>query len=434
MKRLLVGFVFAAVLAAPACAQGSDAFNTADRDAALEEIAQVIDDEYFDEVRAGELAAQLRQAHADGAFGEADSPHEFAMALTEYLRSQDRHFSVRYVGTDLPEDRAHEGAEGGSADPMQRANYGFREVTILPGNIGYIRFDMFADASNPGAAQAALAALRFVANTDAVVFDVRENGGGAPSMVQLLISHFLNPEDEVVINTFISRDTAYPSELRALSYLPAGSRPDVPLYVLISGNTGSAAEAFAYHLQAMERATVVGATSYGAGNPGDHFYLSSGFSVFVSTGSARNPITQSNWEGVGVAPDVAVDADQALDQALLLAYGELTERADDEMLQASWSWALELVEARLTPQVISNVEMVALAGTYGPRRIFVDDGTLMYQRDDQTPLPLVKLGPDRFMLQGIDEIRVTFQRDGSGNIVSLTLTSIEQQSALSPKD
>lgn len=84
------------------------------------------------------------------------------------------------------------------------------------------------------------------------------------------------------------------------------------LYILTSKDTFSAAEDFTYALKNLKRATVVGATTGGGANPGDDKRLLPNFSVFMPLGRSVSPVTQANWEGVGVTPDVVVCAEEAL--------------------------------------------------------------------------------------------------------------------------
>ena len=392
--------------------------------------AQTVEENFYDSERGAIIAGELRNALQSGGFDDADSTDAVADALTQLLHVHDNHFTVRRAPPGLPQGDSEPDPDGQQAwlDAMARTNYGFREVSILPGNVGYIDMREFAPAQLGG--DTALAALNFVENTDAVIFDMRQNRGGAPSMVQFLISHFLDPDEETVINTFVSSARDYPSELPALAWLPGEARPAVPLYVLTSGRTGSAGEAFPYHLQAMERATIVGETTYGAGNPGGFFPLPHGLAVFVSTGSARNPITGTNWEGTGVIPDVETPAEAALDAALSLAYSAILETATDAAQRRGLEWSREAIDIRQSPVSLDAPE--DYAGTYGPRRIWLEDGSLMYQRGDAPPLRLVPLGSDRFLLEGLDDVRVVFTRE-DGRVTSMTLQSLGQPDSVSPR-
>nr|WP_175429168.1 S41 family peptidase [Lysobacter enzymogenes] len=196
-------------------------------------------------------------------------------------------------------------------------------METLAGNVGYLDLrelpDLdFDDPADP-ARRALDAALALLAERDAVIVDLRHNGGGSPASVGYLTSAF-TPRGAPIYNRFRAR---LDGQTRSFDEAPLQWYPqprlDVPLYVLTSARTGSAAEALAYTLQAARRATVIGEASAGAANPGGEFPLADGYRVFVSTGSPTNPITGGNWEGRGVQPDIATAAAQALDTARLRA-------------------------------------------------------------------------------------------------------------------
>lgn len=428
MRSIIAGgFALVLALGAPAIAQE---LNASQRDAVVAAAATAVEENFYDSERGAAIAAELREAGQSGAFADADTAETLADALRDRLHVHDNHFAVRRAPPGAPrgESEPDEAGERAWIAAMARTNYGFQEVSILPGNVGYIDMREFAPTQLGG--DTALAALNFVENTDAVIFDMRQNRGGAPSMVQFLISHFLDPREETVINTFVSSARDYPSELQALAWLPGESRPDVPLYVLTSGRTGSAGEAFPYHLQAMGRATIVGETTYGAGNPGGFFPLPHGLEIFVSTGSARNPITGTNWEGTGVTPDVETTADDAFDAALALAYAAILETATDAAQRQGLEWSREAIAARQAPVTLDAPEIYA--GAYGPRRVWLEDGELMYQRAETPARRMIPLGSDRFMLEGLDTVRVGFSVE-NGRAVSMTLQSLEQPDSVSPR-
>ena len=279
----------------------------------VDAVADAIAANYFDPARGKAIADDLRREAASGTF-VALAPQALADALTARLRPLDRHFRVRWEG-------------GGTADtqpagPRRRsppANHGIATVETLPGDIGHLRLSEFAhfefgDAYAPERA-AIDKALAKLAGTRAMIVDLRGCRGGSPSMVGYLASAFVAPGADIY-NTFHTR-TQTLSEAPDTPY--ATPRTQVPVYVLVDGGTASAAESFAYTLQKAGRATVVGARSAGAANPGAMIDIGQGFSVFVSDGTPVNPITHTNWEATGVAPDLAVASDDALDAALRLA-------------------------------------------------------------------------------------------------------------------
>lgn len=271
-------------------------------------VAQAISEHYFDPARGAEIAEDLLRDAAAGAFPAPDEPEALAEALTRRLKPLDRHFKVQWTGAAAPAIGPGPRTPGGGS--------GIRRVEVLPGNIGLLSLGEFAHfpfgQPEAPARRAIDDALRRLSGTDALVIDLRDNRGGSPHMVGYLTSAF-TPRGADIYNTFHSRRGTL-SEA-PLDWFPS-PRLDVPVYVLINGRTGSAAEAFAYTMKNAGRATVVGEASGGAANPGRFFDLEGGFRVFVSTGTPVSPVTGTNWEATGVQPDLAVASDQALERAL----------------------------------------------------------------------------------------------------------------------
>jgi len=428
-NQALAGLLAVIFLSAPALTQENPSIDAATRTTVVNGVAEQVEANFYDSDRGAEIAADLRARLAAGEFDDARDAASLSAQLTAILHPSDSHFAVRYFGPPPPESGNGAPAQRGSPFAAgRRANFGFQEVSILPGNVGYIDMRLFFPVQLGG--DTALAALNFIEHTDAVIFDMRQNGGGTPQMVQFLISHFLDPNSPTVINTFRASNRDYPGELLSLAYLPGTARPDVPLYVLTSGRTGSAGEAFPYHLQAMERATIVGETTYGAGNPGGFVPVGQGFGVFVSNNRTQNPITGTNWEGVGVVPDVATSSEDALEAALVLAYGAILETAEEPAHRRTIEWAREAINARLDPPAFDMDAHRDLVGQYGEREIYADGGELMYRRGDLAGRRLVYLSDDRFMIEGVEEYRVTIQRAGD-RIASITLQSVNGPASVS---
>jgi hypothetical protein len=243
---------------------------------------------------------------------------------------------------------------------------------------------------------------------------VRRNGGGAPSMVGYLVSAFVAAQADVY-NTFYSReDTA--SERPKIPY--PSPRLDVPLYVLTSGRTGSAAEAIAYTLQAAKRAQVVGERSGGAANPGAAFPTPQGYDVFIATGSPRNPITGRNWEGVGVTPDVEVSNERALPRARELALEKILAGPIAGASRTDTQWALEALRAP------ANVAVKDIAGEFGAYALAVDSGVLYAKVARFPAMKLVPLRQDQFFFEDNTSRRVTLERK-DGQIIAIRIDSAD---------
>ena len=294
------------------------------RSSTLEAVAKALEANYvFPEV-GSKLAAMLRKQAAAKAYDAITVPSDFAKRLTDDLRAicDDKHLSVRVGG--LPD--SHGGGpmrRRGSPEDARRENFGFRQVELLPGNIGYIRFDEFNPSDE--AMQVAAGAMAFVAGCDALIFDLRNNGGGSPEMIRFLSSYLFDKPTH--LNSFFDRTNNKTEEFWTTQTVP-GKRlgPDLPVYVLTSSHTFSGAEEFSYNLQNLKRATLVGETTGGGAHPVRPVNINEQFNMMVPYARAVNPITQTNWEGVGVKPHVEVEASLALEKAKELAGVEIQKR------------------------------------------------------------------------------------------------------------
>lgn len=293
----------------------------AERRAVVERAAELLEARYVLPDVGLALAEGLRRdAAADRWAGCADR-EAFAAALTEHLRtaSGDGHLQVTFSATPVPDEDAGTAAFTAEEEERffgRRVNHGFEKVEMLPGGVGYLGLRVFAPVRMAG--DVAAAAMTLLAQADTLVVDLRRNGGGDNEMVVLLAAYLLDGSRPMSSTYDRPTDTLTTSTTPA--WVPGrrfgGTRP---LYVLTSRRTFSAAEHFAYDLQALGRAVVVGEPSGGGAHPFQYRRLHPHFVLSLAESRSVNPITGSNWQGAGVRPDVAVPADQALEKALELA-------------------------------------------------------------------------------------------------------------------
>lgn len=259
---------------------------------------------------------------AKGEYDQISSSRTFAETLTKDLQavSKDKHLRVRYSHDVLPQrqPRAEPTAEQREQQrrDMSWMNYGFDKVERLGGNTGYISFRGFFGPEL--GADAVASAMNFVAGTDALIFDLRQNGGGDPEMVALICSYLFGPEP-VHLNDLYWREGNRTDEFWTRKEVAGKRYLNKDVYVLTSKYTFSGAEEFTYNLKNLKRATIIGETTGGGAHPGMGVRINDHFNMFVPTGRAISPITKTNWEGTGVKPDVEVPADQALSVARLMA-------------------------------------------------------------------------------------------------------------------
>jgi hypothetical protein len=284
----------------------------------VEQVARALAEAYVFPEMGAKLAESLRAALAKGEYDSLTEAGPLAERLTSDLQGlcKDKHLRMR-PGKPRGEDDVFD------PDRDRRDNYAFRKVELLPGNIGYIKFDLF-NPSEPAKAAAA-AALAFVQNCDALIFDLRENGGGSPEMINFISSYLF--EEPTHLNSFYDRLSNKTSESWTSKQVP-GKRfaADLPVYVLTSHYTFSGAEEFSYNLKNLKRATIVGETTGGGAHPVTARRIADGFTLMVPYARAENPITKTTWEGVGVKPDIETTAEKALDVALEDARKRTAER------------------------------------------------------------------------------------------------------------
>lgn len=313
--------------------------DAANRAAVIDALLDELDSNYVFPETAKKMETRIRSLVEDGKYNGITSGIELADRLTKDLRavSNDLHIGISFSYDPLPvrNNNAEPSAEERESRRkyMARVNYGFETVRRMDGNIGYIEFRGFFDPE--GGADTVAAAMAFVANTDALIFDLRRNGGGDPAMVALICSYLFGKE-KVHLNDLYWRPTNTTEEFWTLpEKVKAPRYVGKDVYVLTSSYTFSGAEEFTYNLKNLKRAKIIGETTGGGAHPGSVVRLSEHFRAFIPTGRAISPITHTNWEGTGVTPDIPVSKDLALDTAYKLALEKsLKSATEDEQKRA----------------------------------------------------------------------------------------------------
>ena len=387
------------------------------RTTVIQEIARLAREKYIYPEMGQRIAAQLQAKLADGEYDDVTEEGELALRLTMDLRSisGDHHWSVAYD----PEGSASQVDPEKEADPermaryvemARKANYGFERVERLKGNVGYIDLRRLVPSEYGG--ETAVAAMNFVANCDALIIDLRQIPGGYPSMVQLIISYLYDAEPRH-INTFYYRPTGDTQQFWTFPHVPGRRRPDVPVYVLISRVTSSAAEELAYDLKCMERATLIGETTSGHAHPVTKEVILDEFDVRLPYGRPINPVTGTDWEGTGVEPHIAVPAEGALKVAHVEAVERLATKCQDEAERRELVWLVEIIQSDYSPVVLDEAALSRYAGEYGKRRFFVEGGGLFYGHQDfPESWKLVPMAETRFRLD--EDMKFEFLMDQDG--------------------
>jgi len=320
-------------------------------------IAELKDKYPFPEITA-RIESTLKQNLNSGAYAKITDPNDFAGRITYELQeiSKDRHVNISYT----PEPQKVEPLKIQSIytptnelDRMERDNrannYGTTEARILPGNVGYIKFGTLQPLEYAGDVYAA--AMRFIANSDALILDLRTStGANSVDAIPFLTGYLF--EHPVHLTNFYMGGNAKVRQLWSFGYVPGPRYLNKPVYALTSRMTFSGGEAFAYELQAQKRATVIGDVTGGGGNPNAVYPIDEHFMMSIAFARVENPVTGTNWNEKGVQPDVPVPQAEALHRAHLIALEKLEASAPAEK---KFQYASALEDLRAVPPVIPKV-------------------------------------------------------------------------------
>lgn len=304
--------------------------DAAERSRVIDAIVKNLEESYVYPDLAQKMEEAIRANQKQGAYDTITDPDAFADRLTKDLRavSHDKHLGVNFSPVKLPPegDKPDLEDEARFRKMLERTNCSFEKVEVLPRNIGYLKFDAFADPTFCGAT--VVAAMNFLAHVDAIIFDLRENGGGDPKMVAMISSYLFDKPTH--LNDLYNRKEDFTTQYWTEPYVPGTTLADKPAFVLTSKSTFSGAEEFTYNLKNLKRATIVGETTGGGAHPVMGHRIDDHFMIGVPFARAVNPISKTNWEGTGVEPDVPVKAADAMEKAEDLAAAKLAQDTKPE--------------------------------------------------------------------------------------------------------
>lgn len=296
--------------------------DAAERQRVLDGVYKNLDDFYIYPDVAKKMEDALRNHQQRGDYNSITNGNAYATRLTEDMRevSHDHHLAAVYNPFKTPPPPAEQ--QGPTPEQMarmrsslERNNCGFVKVEILPRNIGYLKFNQFAPPDI--CAPTVIAAMNFLAHVDAIIFDLRTNGGGDPKMVAFIASYLFDQPTH--LSDIYNRREDSTTQYWTASYLPGPRLVKTPAFVLTSKTTFSGAEDFTYNLKIPGRVTVIGETTGGGAHPVSGHRIDDHFMIGVPFARSINLTTKTNWEGTGVEPNVKVPAAEALDTAIKLA-------------------------------------------------------------------------------------------------------------------
>lgn len=396
--------------------------NEEQKEEVIEKISKFLIDNYIFPETAEKMKVYINEQLEEGKYDKIKNALEFSETLTKDLREicKDKHLGVIFdpeLKEKLEKKKGDtEKLTEEEIEEMKYENYGFRKVERMNGNIGYVDFRAFCPVKY--GEKTVTSVMNFLENCNAVIIDLRNNGGGKPKMVQFICSYFIDSKP-VHLNSLYYRANDTTEEYWTLEEIPGKRMPDVDLYVLTSGRTFSGAEEFAYNMKSLKRGTIVGEVTGGGAHPVKMFPINDFMCIYVPHGKAINPITKTNWEGVGVIPDIEVSADIALQTATVEAMKKLLNITSDPEKKVSLQFALDRLEAEINPYSLEKSFMEEYVGVYGPRNVTIKGDQLHYQREGRPEYKMIPMGKDKFMFKELDYFIMNFERDDAGNIIAI---------------
>jgi C-terminal processing protease CtpA/Prc len=345
-KKFVAGVMLGFLLSVPAFAAADTPLSASARAEIVQKLVTKMNANYIEPAVAERVGGAIAKKNAEGGYASITSAQAFSEALAKDLRelSGDKHFGSRLDERSREPSSApamsRQAEVDGVRDELVRRGYDIEKVERLPGNVGYIELRGFGFGTFVGPGYTA--AMTLMAGTDALILDLRRNGGGSPSAVAYLMSHFFPLLDLRHLNDAYDRPSDTTQQFWTVPSVAL--RYDKPVYVLTSARTFSAGEECAYDFQTQKRGTVVGETTGGGANPISWFSVGNGIAVAIPVGRSINPITKTSWEHVGVKPDIAVPAAQAMQTAHVAILRNLVTSAKDDSERAKLQRVLAMVE------------------------------------------------------------------------------------------
>ncbi|HTA62443.1 MAG TPA: S41 family peptidase [Bacteroidia bacterium] len=367
IKQIVFSLLFTTLFAKPCFVEAqnpTESLNPKEIKLLVDSLSNALNRWYIYPDKAALMVNSIKKNYKNGAYNKIKSKPELAMQLHRDIQlvQKDGHLRVDYDAPfakhlETPMTEAEKKQELEEALSMAHEdNFAFIKTEILPGNIGYVRWDGFMEFVEE-AKPTIDAAFKFVSNCKAMIIDMRYNGGGSPDMVLYTQSYFF--EQKTRMNDIISgsNDTIK----RWAEPTTTSFKLNMPVYILTDKRTFSGAEDFTYGLQQVKRAVVVGDTTGGGAHPTGPCSIGQGFVLTIPTHRSFNIVTKTDWEGTGVRPTVAVPAQQALGKAQVLIFNLLLLKAKDGEEKNMLQWNLNCTEnkMKLTKQLETDSIKIA---------------------------------------------------------------------------
>jgi hypothetical protein len=395
-------------------AQENVNISNVEKETIFEKAIDLMYENYIFPERVKKIETEVRKKFAGGGYKDQTRIFDFLEALNKDFEAcgNDHHLNIFFGPEYVKKIKA--AANNTSVNTantptefvsmIEYENFFLKKIERLDGNIGYFKFNKFEELQY--SKEAIASAMNFISNSSAIILDLSQNGGGSAETVHFLMGYFL--PDSTKLGEFKRRINDEVIELWTTKDPVIKKIPDnVPLYILVSKNTSSAAESLAYGLQQFKRATIIGEQTHGEGNPGKRFIINDFLYIMIPTATNVNIKTGTSWEGIGVIPEIKIESTLALPKAIIESCTLLEKRTPSKELKQVYQWMIPLYQSQLNPQPISTEFINSITGKYSEGRKIDFENGVLYFTNKNGKYRMNYMNDNTFALEG-KEYRLKF--------------------------
>lgn len=387
----------------------------------IEKVLELIKDNYVFPNKYNQIEHEIRKKLSNKEFEVYNNFQDFLNYLNKTLQQagEDKHLNISFGPEIVKQIKADIEAEKNGKKQVVQAytpellawmkfeNYGLKKVERIDGNIGYFKFDRFTDLGL--AKKAIVGAMNFINNSSAIIIDLRDNGGGESEASNFIINYFF-PDNKKIGEVKFRKDKKAKEVIVKNDKDVKKFSNDVPVYILVSNKTASAAENVAYVLQQFKRGVVIGEQTSGKANPGELFVVNDFLYMMVPTGSGSITPSGTNWEGTGVVPDIRIDQPNALAKAITEICLRLEKSDPNKEHKFLYSWIFDQYNFEFNPPERPSQDYINnIVGSYeGGNKIVYENDSLYFVGNTGIKRMMIYMKNETFMIEGRNDYRVTF--------------------------
>ncbi|MDQ6755990.1 MAG: S41 family peptidase [Bacteroidota bacterium] len=363
----------------------------------IDNICKALNKNYVYPDKAKLMCDYINEQNIIGKYNSITNANELANQVLKHIRSvyNDTHLRIEYDPQLEKEilkflSSKKDAIKISEADiaKEEKMNFYFKKLEILPSNIGYIEFNGFANPSHE-ARKTINAAMQFVSHTDALIIDLRNNFGGSGG--QSIANYFFNTKTYTGRSFNRIENKWTDNYIENQKVITNGLVLQMPVYILTSKRTFSAAEGLAYTLQKLKNAVIIGDTTRGGAHLTRSFSLGNGFVGFIPYMRGENVITKTDWEGTGVIPNIAIEESNSLVVAQNIILNKKFNATTNENEKRKINYIINYNKSKNASIIIDPLQASKFTGRFAEFEVVLQGGQLMFRDTNQPTIKYKKM-------------------------------------------